>query len=315
MPSGSPQKIFISYARRDGAELAERLRTDLANAGHVPWLDVERIAGGESWTSAIESALDDASVVLALLSQGSYASEICRAEQLRALRKGKCVIPVLARTPTDIPIHLEAKNYRDLSASSVYDERFRQLLDDIQRGDGVVLKDEYVRTYVTAPPLPENFVPRPAALAALRDAVMRERRTSNLPLTGLAGMGGMGKTLLAQALCSDEVIQQAFPDGVIWLSDRQRAPHDLLARFREVGKALHDDPAAYDNELGSRNRYRTTIRNKAALVVLDDVWSARDVEPFRAESSRSALLFTTRDASIAAGIGALDHAAGALHAG
>ena len=46
------------------------------------------------------------------------------------------------------------------------------------------------------------------------------------------------------------------------------------------------------------------MRDKAALIVLDDIWSARDIEPFRAESPHSRLLFTTRDASIAAGIGA-----------
>jgi WD40 repeat protein len=311
MTLDGPQRIFISYARIDGAELAGRLRVDLQKSGHIPWLDVERIAGGESWTPAIESALDDANVVLALLSQGSYMSEICRAEQLRALRKGKCVIPVLARTPADVPLHLETKNYRDFS-TGVYDEPFRQLLDDIRRGDGVVLRDEYARTYVTAPPMPENFVPRPAMLATLRDAVMRERRTANLPLTGLSGMGGIGKTLLAQALCSDEVIQQAFPDGVIWLTIGKDPAYDLLTRLRELGKALRDDPTAYDNELGSRNRYRTTIRRKAALIVLDDVWSVRDIDAFRAESQRSALLFTTRDLSIAPALGAFDVAAGSL---
>jgi hypothetical protein len=61
---------------------------------------------------------------------------------------------------------------------------------------------------------------------------------------------------------------------------------------------------AYDIELGCTTRYRTVVRDKAALIVLDDVWDARDIEPFRAESPRSHLLFTTRDESIAAGTGA-----------
>ncbi len=74
MPDDTPKKIFISYARVDGVELAERLKTDLTGRGHIPWLDTERIAGGASWTAAIESALDESDVVLALLSQGSYVS-------------------------------------------------------------------------------------------------------------------------------------------------------------------------------------------------------------------------------------------------
>jgi NB-ARC domain len=40
------------------------------------------------------------------------------------------------------------------------------------------------------------------------------------------------------------------------------------------------------------------------LIVIDDVWHARDVKPFRADSPRSRLLFATRDASIAAAVGA-----------
>jgi len=46
---------------------------------------------------------------LALLTPGSYVSDICRAEQLRALRTKRCVIPVLAHAGTDIPLHLRRR--------------------------------------------------------------------------------------------------------------------------------------------------------------------------------------------------------------
>jgi hypothetical protein len=75
----------------------------------------------------------------------------------------------------------------------------------------------------------------------------------------------------------------------VWIKAGKEAADDLVTRFREVGKGLNDDLSLYDGELGCRNQYRTAIGNKAALIVIDDVWSARDVEPFRAESPRSAL--------------------------
>jgi hypothetical protein len=59
-PSEQP-RVFISYARKDGAALAQR------------------ITGGAVWTDEIEVALDRAEYVVALLTQGSYVSEICRA--------------------------------------------------------------------------------------------------------------------------------------------------------------------------------------------------------------------------------------------
>src|SRR2546423_13956876 len=103
-------KIFISYARKDGAELAQRLYADLKKRAYDAWLDTQQIGGGASWSRETESALDDSDVVLALLTHDSYISEICRAEQLRSLRKSKCVIPILGPRGADfIPLHLETR--------------------------------------------------------------------------------------------------------------------------------------------------------------------------------------------------------------
>src|ERR1039458_4317255 len=103
MPPPEASHVFLSYARKDGATLAQRLKGDLEKQGFDPWLDKQRIAGGAVWADVIESALDQAEYVVALLTQGSYVSEICCAEQLRALRKGKCVIPLMLRAATRRP--------------------------------------------------------------------------------------------------------------------------------------------------------------------------------------------------------------------
>ena len=48
MPPSEQPRVFISYARKDGAALAERLHQDLTNEGFVVWLDVERLAAGDA---------------------------------------------------------------------------------------------------------------------------------------------------------------------------------------------------------------------------------------------------------------------------
>ena len=122
--------------------LALRLQKDLIAEGLDVWLDKERIGGGVSWTRAIEEAIDRAKVVLALLTPGSYASDICRAEQLRSLRKGKCVIPVLA-AQTDIPLYFEPQNYRDFTRARGYAASLQALLGDIQGLKGIALRERY----------------------------------------------------------------------------------------------------------------------------------------------------------------------------
>ena len=57
--------------------------------------------------------------------------------------------------------------------------------------------------------------------------------------------------------------------------------------------------AGYDNPLACENRYRTILREKAALVVVDDVWNLEHLQPLLVDAPRSRFLFTTRDAGIA----------------
>lgn len=82
VPPSDPLRVFISYASKDGATLAQRLQTDLANKGFDAWLDTQRIGGGRVWSIEIEDAIKSCSVMIALMSPGSHTSEICRSEQL-----------------------------------------------------------------------------------------------------------------------------------------------------------------------------------------------------------------------------------------
>jgi WD40 repeat protein len=306
------RRIFISYAHRDGSELATRLQQDLSASGFDAWLDTHRLRAGVAWTLAIEQEIDNRDIVLALVTPASYRSEICRAEQLRALRKGKRLIPILAAKGADRPLPIEPFQYRDFTDPDSYQSRFRQLLDDIQGDITAILPLAFREThvsYITAPPPVANYIERPAALRSLRDSMFAEDHRNPIALTALAGMGGIGKTVLAQALVEDEIVQQAFPDGIVWITAGRETPQDFILRMREIAKALGDDLSRYDNPLACQNQYKSTIANKAALIVVDDVWSKADIDPLLAKSHRSRFLFTTRDSSIASFVGAREHRA------
>ena len=303
MGGGKAAPVFISYAHQDGAALAAQLQRDLARAGWDVWLDSARLTGGASWTVEIEQALDRSDFVLAILSRGSYRSDTCRAEQLRSLRKGKCLIPILAQADAERPIHLESKQYIDFAVAAAYDTAFSRLCECLRARSGASLPSRFQQTYVTVPPLPPNYIERNAELRSLRALVLRDGGGRTVALTALKGMAGIGKTVLAQALCLDEVTQAAFPDGIIWLP-LGKDPKDPVPLLREAAKVIGDSLEGYDSPQSASNRLRSCLRNKAALLVLDDVWDPRDVAPFLFDSATSRLMITTRDGRTAAALGA-----------
>ncbi len=134
-------KIFISYAREDARDLAQRLTQDLRALGYNVWLDVSAIPGGADWERDIENAIESSELMLALLSHGSYASDICRSEQSRAIRKGKRIIPLLVQPDAERPLQMENRNYLDFSDDSQYAPMFRDLISDITAGQAFKLPE------------------------------------------------------------------------------------------------------------------------------------------------------------------------------
>ena len=293
-------RVFISYARKDGRELALRLYANLARVrGFRPWLDTSKIVGGEDWARAIEHEIDGCDALLAVLTHGSIASPICRGEHLRALRKDKRLIPVLGQPNADRPLYLESLNCIDFTID--YSSALERLVSEIGSGERRQPTGFQRRTRLqTVPALPAHFIPRPDELAELRRAVLSEESAASTALTALRGMGGIGKTELAAALCQDELVQTAFPDGIIWIKIG-RKPGDVTAKIAVVGQAL-DDSERYEPETtrvpdcGSSSRIGPSC------------WSwtmsgRRNTLSVPCQAPRVRLLFATRDATVARALG------------
>jgi hypothetical protein len=123
-------------------------------------------------------------------------------------------------------------------------------------------------------------VPLSAGIASASHNSQPDFARPKLPAAGVAPSSAVGaealavratKTVLAKALTEDEVVQRAFPDGIVWITAGEERKRDFIEEMREVAKALGDDLSRYDHALACQNQCRTTIANKAALIVVDDV--------------------------------------------
>jgi hypothetical protein len=101
-PAGNPRLLFISFAAADVAA-AEWLAEHLRLAGYEPWLDLQRLRGGEQWSPEITRVLrEDTFRVLHLVSRHSLQDSYAVPERQRARNLGR-----ERRQPMLVPLMLE----------------------------------------------------------------------------------------------------------------------------------------------------------------------------------------------------------------
>jgi NB-ARC domain len=145
--------------------------------------------------------------------------------------------------------------------------------------------------------LPENFVARPEALAAVKAKLLRESGQT-LVVSAIAGLGGLGKSVLATALVLDAEVQGRFADGILWVTLGQNP--DLLGLLGEWIRELDKSRESFSaTTLESASGYlHNLLAEKRVLLVVDDVWNADHADWFRVGGAGCQVLVTTREAAI-----------------
>ncbi len=154
------------------------------------------------------------------------------------------------------------------------------------------------------PPLPAGFVARPEALRELRLALLGSRPAVGVvAATAVQGIGGLGKTVLARAAWEDPAVRAAFPDGILWATlGEHPEPADIARIQRDWVYHLGGDVIAVTSPESGRSELARLLADRAVLLVLDDVWRAKDAEPLEVAAPRVRVLITTRDAAQAEGM-------------
>jgi hypothetical protein len=147
------------------------------------------------------------------------------------------------------------------------------------------------------PPLPTYYVRRTEDIDGIIRELQRPAASGVLRLVVLHGTGGIGKSTLAKAVCHDPRIATSFPDGVLWTEVREEP--NILGCLAQWSRLLGDRSLQASTIGELLDRVRASLRGRAVLLVLDDVWSALHIKDLLLGDSNSRVLITTRRGALA----------------
>ncbi|MGE3413799.1 MAG: NB-ARC domain-containing protein [Dehalococcoidia bacterium] len=147
----------------------------------------------------------------------------------------------------------------------------------------------------SVPPMRGDEVARPLLAEALVAWVL-EREPGPATAAGLVGAGGFGKTTLARLVAHDPRVRAVFRDGIVWVSVGEDAAGTGLARkLVSVARLFVPEAPEVTDPLLAAAILGQVLRGRRVLMVVDDVWSAGQVEPFMLGAGDEVVrLFTTR---------------------
>ncbi|XP_066374561.1 putative disease resistance protein RGA4 [Miscanthus floridulus] len=165
----------------------------------------------------------------------------------------------------------------------------------------------------TDPNMPDNYVniasdSRAKEKKEIVDALLGQGDNVGLTVLPVVGMGGMGKTTLAQLVYNDSAIQKHF-QVQIWVCVSENFDVDSL--FETIVKEAKNNGCQMTS--GSpMEKFKSAVSGKKYLLVLDDVWNreANKWDKLRSYlhhgAPGSSVLTTTRDENIAQFMGTIE---------
>ena len=276
--------IFLLYARDDGADFADRLRKGLEQRGFSISCNLA-LEDGQDWLSKVEKALksEDLLHVIVALTPSALTSPSLRRVVRVARREGQ---PVSSINGPGVAGGLYGKTYW---IGKVWDLRwqeerplFRRLLEAPGRSR---------RAPMTAPQPPAGFIARPEEFNAVKQQLVDDKGEAAAVTVVLKGAGGSGKTALAQALAHDADVQDAYPDGVLWV-DLGEKPDELLSKVTGLIAMATGERVGFPN-LGVAMQ-KLTYGDQNILLIIDNVRRPQMLKPFLTNGPRVSRIVVTR---------------------
>ena len=161
-----------------------------------------------------------------------------------------------------------------------------------------------------------NFIGRADEQKEIKLLLDKSKNSGGVAISAIAGMGGIGKSALALHLAYE--LEPKYPDAQLYVNLRRASETDFVVSAESVlGGWLVG--LGYDTQQVDRwslaekaNAYRSWMRGKRAIVVLDNARDAAQVKPLLPGSESCVVLVTSRR-SLATVAGLQEHRLGILN--
>jgi WD40 repeat protein len=288
MDSPAP-RVFVSYSRKDRLEFARDLQKRLEAEGLSLYRDLSHLDGGEDWWRQIEAAIRSIEHLVMVLTPKALESRYVADEWKLARQEGKPVWPVIGPGELDfshLPHWMARAHRHDITIPESFDRLVLGL-----RGPPRERRKPFM-----ADPLPAGFIERPEKFAEIKRKLLDGRGEPVAITAALRGAGGFGKTALANALCHDPEIQDAFGDGILRVTLGEK-PEDLVSHMADLIEILTGARPGVTHLDAAKTRLAEALDDRRCLLVIDDAWRQQDLAPFlhRGPKDRTTRLITTRD--------------------
>lgn len=120
--------VFLSYAHKDN-HYRKQVQKALEKRGLSVWVDDRGISPGVSWQESVQDAIDNACVVVVILSPDAKESRYVNRELNYADNQKKRIFPILARGSSKNAIPFIVSGIQFVSIGKVSKAKFGDIMD------------------------------------------------------------------------------------------------------------------------------------------------------------------------------------------
>ncbi|CAL5323994.1 unnamed protein product [Camellia sinensis] len=139
---------------------------------------------------------------------------------------------------------------------------------------------------------------------------VEELSNCNIGVVPIVGMGGVGKTTLAQMVYNDDMIRKHFEiKAWVYVSE----DFDIMRVTKAILESVTSQPCNFDTLDQVQVQLKQILDGKKFLIVLDDFWNKKHSDwssfksPFNDEARGSEVMVTTRNTDVALMLGTVKY--------